>query len=834
MPACTKATRIGYSSMRAAIVHALLVLGSWLSAGAAEGGSPQIFFGPVADYELPPPKATAPTDEVMRWVWVQERMQIGRKGAAVRVPVFFSAGECHDPGEVALVRWPSRESVPVQWDDVRRGPDGGVARLHLWFNTDLAPGENQRWALVKRSAAVASRTSLLTSTVADGKLAVSASGTKVLFHLDVSRRAALAALEMEDGPSLQFSDGAGAEVEMSSSGEADRIAAGDGGALEWASGPVFAKIVIRARGKRSACEVEQVVRIFSDGTVNVGQSVRPASSERPVNLKSQEFLSGRLAGNAELSVRAQPAGIVDSLLDVHRGYLVDGLLEGTHPRGWLVVPGWLGGTAGRVEVSSRRDFRVHAPGGITSSEGDARAGTVRAFWAEVTFIPARRDGQNLARSDLLAAAQPLVGIVDRPGVDLTAAVKRIEDNVREMKPVGWANETAVRSLNGRTEPFPKRNWAVEKTPDHWVAAAQKARAKVTGGSDRRLAEDEKGRAAGSLDPYHLTYGETAVGYWLMNDAMPEPARASIRAQLTAVRRELARTNEQGWPYLDVFARTQNMQMGPPFLALADHGIDSELQRFCRDQLAAPHLAAVMLRGLRPYEGRPQNNPVPSDELYQGVVDFFLRATELALNESLGLNPVAFGRYLDAIDVNADLYHPAHARASEQADGFARANFFRMQSHLHRWLNWGPAPLIALLQPPVADGIVPGTTEVWHYANALAGHWKNWPDQSWLFLAAKLPEKAAVYHPPPRLAAVKDVRIRRDGKGNHLAWDKDPAAVSYRIYRLRPKQPPVWLNSPYVSGRPVADSGLEWNDDEGNSDDRYRIHVVDAGGHESGW
>lgn len=807
---------------------------SWGIPIAGFGEATEVLGGPEADYIVRPPLADD-TSGVMRWVWVQERMQVARRDAAVRVPVFFAAGECKDPHELVLVRWPSRQPVAVQVDDVRHGADGGVARLHLWFKTDVTAGETQRWALIRSERREQVEAAAIAAKVSDGELEVEAAGTKAVFYLDLARRGPLASLQLENGPALKFADGAGAACSWrNSTGADDSVKPGDGGSLAWGSGPVFAKVVARSAGKSTASEVEQVFRIFSDGTMNIIQSIRPRGNPERMTVKTQEFLSGRLTDSGALSVQSQSAGIVESLAEVHRGYQVDGLCAAGRSAGWLVVPGSLGGTAGRVKLESFRNFVLHAPATMTSGEGDARPHTVRGFWAEVTLYPAKREGDELARAVLLAASQPLVAAVDLPGLGVGAAVQRIEDNVREMKPTGWVNESVVRMLNGRIPPFPKRKWEAESSPAYWEAAAQRAKAKVTGQTDRRLAEDEKGRAAGPLDPYHITYGATGMGYWLMNDDLPGPLTASLRAELEAVRRQLTRTDEQGWPYLDVFARTQNMQMGPAFLALADRGADPALHRFYRDQLAAPQIAAVMLRGLRPYEGRPQNAPLPSDELYQGVVDFFLRATEFALNESLSFHPVAFGRHLDAIDVNADLYHPAHAKASELNDGFAHANFFRMQSHLHRWLNWGPAPFMALLQQPVEDGQVPGSTEVWYYADALAGHWKNWPDQSWLFLAAKLPAKAAAYAPSSRPEPVKEVRVSREGNGNHLAWAKIAPAVAYRVYRLRPGRPPVWLNSPYISGATANPERTEWHDEEGNSSDRYRIHAIDAAGRESGW
>jgi fibronectin type 3 domain-containing protein len=117
---------------------------------------------------------------------------------------------------------------------------------------------------------------------------------------------------------------------------------------------------------------------------------------------------------------------------------------------------------------------------------------------------------------------------------------------------------------------------------------------------------------------------------------------------------------------------------------------------------------------------------------------------------------------------------------------------------------------------------------------LIGRWKNWPDQSWLFLASVLPQKAAAYAPSPRPVAVENVTVKREGGGNQLSWDKQPQAAHYRIYRLRPGSAPVWLNSPYKSDGPVAGSALEWHDVGGNKDDEYRVHVVDNAGQESSW
>ncbi len=818
----------------------LLILALALSAiSRAEGVQPatgNVFAGPLAEYEIVPPVLSKTADpgtaDVMRWVWVEERMNLTRHDAPVRAPVFLAAGECRDASELELVRWPSREVIPIQADDIRRGKDGGIARLHVWFTTDLKAGERALFALVRRKTGQATFAPPIDCREVGDRLQIRTAKDGVLFKLSGEGRRVLMALQLSDGPATEFPDGIGATVTWkNASGPKGEITQEH--PVMWATGPVFAKISTQFRDDIGAV-VTQYFRVFSDGSLNIIQTIKPPDQPTGPSLISQDFLNGRMESRTPVSVRPQTAEIVDSLVDVHSGYQVDALLAAEGKNGWLVVPGSLGGLAGRVTLGRNGQFQIQGPADLMRGAGDARVGTVRAFWAEVTLVPARREGNGLERAALLAAGQPLVGVVERPDVSLAMAVSRLRDNVVEMKPVGWINESLIRFLKGKPNPFPRRNWTTESDPASWVASAEKAKAIVTGNSSRPLPDAEKGRAAGPLDPYHFTYGTTALVYWLLHGDLPPPVLNSLRAQMEAVRRELGQVNEEGWPYLNVFFRTQNMQMGPPLLTLADAGSDPGLRRYYRDQLSAPTLAAVMLRGLRPYAGSPQSKPSESDTLYQGVVDFMLRATELSLNESLGLQPVAFGRYLDAVDVNADLFHPAHPRSEDAGGIFARANFFRTQSHLHRWLAWGPSPFIALLQHPPQNGSsFPGATEAWQFANMLSGRWKNWPDQSWLFLASALPEKAASYDPPPRPEEVTTVRFQHRDDGNHLAWEPRTDAMTYRLYRLRRGAPPQWIDSPYRGGK-LLDDHTERIDAEGKADDSYVVHLLNKDGQESPW
>jgi hypothetical protein len=821
---------------RFTLLLAALLPPALLWAQEAPQNTGDVFSGPTAEYEAVPPDlshlAKADEAEVVRWIWVEERMNVARRDAPVRAPVFFAAGECRDPADLELVRWPSREVVPTQLDDVRHGKDGGVARFHMWFTMDLKAHERTCLAVVRRKTKSAVPVAPVRTRLVGSRLQIYTAKGSATFETAGNSGKPLVALQLSDGPVVDFDGGSGPSVTWKSvSGPKNELT--QSSPVLWGSGPVFAKVNAQFRDGSGAVVIENF-RVFADGSLNLIQTIKPADQITGATLVAQDFLNGRVGSKNRLTVHSQTAEIVDSLVDVHSGYVVDALLAAEKPNGWLVVPGSLGGVAGRLRLTSDGQFKLQGPADLTRGAGDARPGTVKMFWAEVTLVPASREGDGLDRATLLAAGQPLVGVVEKPGISLAMAVSRVRDNVKEMKAVGWINESLIRFLDGKPNPFPKRNWAAESDPEKWVASAEKAKAKVMGNTSRPLQDAEKGRAAGSLDPYHITYGSTALVYWLFHNNLPVPVLNSLRAQMEAVRRELGRTNEEGWPYLDVFFRTQNMQMGPPLLTLADAGADPGLRRYYRDQLSAPTVAAVMLRGLRPYAGSPQSKPGESDTLYQGVVDFMLRATELSLNESLGLQPVAFGRYLDAVDVNADLFHPAHPRSEDSGDIFARANFFRTQSHLHRWLAWGPVPFIALLQTPPPEGSsFPGATEAWHFADMLAGRWKNWPDQSWLFLASVLPEKAATYNPPPRPTAVATVRFQHRGDGNHVTWDSRAGAAAYRLYRLRHGAPPQWIDSPYRGGKQL-DERTERIDPEGKTDDSYIVHLLNKDGQESPW
>src|SRR5690606_31037734 len=131
--------------------------------------------------------------------------------------------------------------------------------------------------------------------------------------------------------------------------------------------------------------------------------------------------------------------------------------------------------------------------------------------------------------------------------------------------------------------------AGEDNPESWVRGAQAAEARITEQGRRAVKEHEKGRAAGGLDPYHITYTQSAVVGLAALDLVPEPTRAVGLAIARGSRVFSGRVDEAGSPYIDCFFRASNMQMGPMLFGLTEgkRAGDEALVRFARDLATAP-------------------------------------------------------------------------------------------------------------------------------------------------------------------------------------------------------------------------------------------------------
>ncbi|HTO04069.1 MAG TPA: hypothetical protein VL069_10225, partial [Opitutus sp.] len=116
--------------------------------------TPEVFDGPPSAYAAILAQQVSESGDVLRVLHVEERAGTDRREDLVRAPVFFGEGECRSLEDVAIVaESPGDDKQEISWqaDDIRRGPDGGVSRAHLWFPVDLRAGEKRRFHLVRRS-----------------------------------------------------------------------------------------------------------------------------------------------------------------------------------------------------------------------------------------------------------------------------------------------------------------------------------------------------------------------------------------------------------------------------------------------------------------------------------------------------------------------------------------------------------------------------------------------------------------------------------------------------------------------------------------------------------
>jgi len=843
------ASRGREAATRCAISFAFAVLlGTCNAAHGANDANAKVFESVPADYAEPLGEAAGTENRILRIINVEERAGVERRGEWVRVPLFFSAGECAKIEELAIVAEADggANAIPFQADDIRRAPDGGLAKVHLWFRTDLSAGQRRAYRLVKNFpgtratfeiAAEAGKTA-----TKDGAIRFETERGAVTFGAGGE----LKTIEV-DGAKWEFA-GAGAvpqvEIDLSGDeGEARQVVFGtaDGGReVEWSPGPLFGKVRVRWRGAEGT-RLEQEFRIPRDGREIVVTSAVYPSSRDNATVKQNRLLVGKPVGAQEgtWKVARVPAGIRHALRAEH-AYDVTSLVDEAGRRALIAVPLVIGGGNGRWSLDNG-EVALHGQRNLRRGK-EGEKSSLYAFWTEVRLVPVNGDvnGEALWQK-YREHVQPLVAVVDEPGVTFDALHAALQQTVREMKPIGWRQEAGRARVLGDTARAAKilaqGPNAKEADADALVRGAENARAKITNNGQRKVLEHEKGRAYGGVDPYHITYTQSAAAALaVLTDA---PARVSEinLAMARAVRRAGGKVDEAGSPYIDCFNRTLNMQMGPVLFGLTA-GVsagDVELVSFYRDLATAPPVLGVFGRGQRPYTGAPAKSADQTDYLYQAICDFWLRATELLGNEDLGLHPLAYSRFTDCVDVTADLYHGPAANHKEELPGVARANFFRGQAHTHRWLGWSAAPYIRLLENPDERGSV-GVTEALHHTRSLKGRWKNWPDLTFYVLADLLVREALERHERAELlAAPKNVRAQRGARETEIAWAGVPGASGYRIYRAeKPGGPYRWLNSSHTDTPGRLVTAPRFVDANPAKSAAYVVTAVDANGREGRW
>ncbi|HTO04153.1 MAG TPA: hypothetical protein VL069_10655, partial [Opitutus sp.] len=756
-------------------------------------------------------------------------------------------GECRSLEDLAIVAelpGDDKQEIPWQADDLRRGPDGGVSRVHLWFPVDLHAGEKRRFHLVRRSNTLTPPRDLPRAAIdaTSDQLRVSTKSGSYVW----SSQGELASLPVAGGDWRFDPGGAFPKVLIKFPAEQEQPAAEvlldqTAGMREvsWSSGPLFAKIRIRLSGAEGV-SLEQVYRIPHHGREMVITATIFPGSRAGAVVRENRVLHGKLALPPAKDGRIAriPAGIRYSLRGEH-AYGVN-MLKSTAPGALLAIPLVIGGPNGTWAEEQDGSVTLRSQGGLQrGQEGEKK--TLKAFWTEMRLVPVEARDDRGMWEVYLRHVQPLVAVVEEPAASAEKFHAVIREVAREMKPIGWRQEAGRAYVVGDSERVAKVLKASEapreQDRERLLRGARGALAKLTENGTRKLQEHEKGRAYGALDPYHVTYTQSAAAALAVLADAPPAVTAVNAVMASAVREAGGRVDDAGYPYIDVFSRNLNMQLGPVLFGLTAGAAtgDTDLVRFYRDLATAPPVQAVFGRAQRPYVSGATTRSDQTDYLYQAICDFWLRTTELLANEDLSLHPLAYSRFTDSIDVMADVYHGVAARDEPDAAGQARANFFRGQAHTHRWLGWSCAPFIRLLEDPAEKSAV-GLTEAIHYAEVLKGRWKNWPDLTYYILADMLVGKGLERWTKPTLPkSPAGVKAGRMESGIRLSWMPVNQATGYRIYRAeRAGGPYRWLNSPYVSSPLPATDDTTFEDAEGSADSVYVITAVDAEGRESAW
>jgi hypothetical protein len=293
--------------------------------------------------------------------------------------------------------------------------------------------------------------------------------------------------------------------------------------------------------------------------------------------------------------------------------------------------------------------------------------------------------------------------------------------------------------------------------------------------------------------------------------------------------------DNGWPRITAFSNAYNMQIGSVFFGIfgGRRTGDAELVRFYRDVTRSPGALAIYGRGLRSYSSDVRKND-PSDLLYQGISDLWLRVVELTCDENLMLHPTVFGRFSDAVDVTGDLQHRRLSQPAGAATDM-RGNFFRTQTHDHRWGAWDAVPYIQMLRD-AGEAKPAGLTDA-VYAMHLNSQGKpNWSTLMNFFHPLAMLQQVRDGYVPPKLPALpQNVKSAAAGGGVEVTWSAVPGAVGYRVYRAAQEGDPLtFVNSPYgPKGKELA-KATRYADPEGTPTSFYFVTAVDAQGYESHW
>ena len=802
----------------------------------------------------------------LRVLTVEERVGVARADELVRVPLFLHEGEALEPEDLTLYAAEDTaraKPIPCQADDIRRDPAGRLSRLHLYFTTDVKAWERRRYLLVAGRNA-APRPPAVTMSESAGVVTLAGDQLSVGFRTSGPQAGTIAALTSTLGalalpermlaPSLtlvrQDAKCASLRATPLSYALPDQLEVRD---LRWGSGPLFAKLVLRLGPKGVPDNVEYTYLVPRHGaTMTITQRLFPSEpdSAEVVSAKDNVLLGGRLVlGAAVPQLVAIPAGLRRLVRNVH-GNTVSALVDESAGLSLLAVPYVL---TGERFIALDEQHQVQVRGPSFSRNGDANSGSLRAFWGQVRLVLTKGTGEEALWEAMRANVQTLTAVVDEPGLtvaDFSAELGLVAKAYSDIKywGKGWQQSAAMdhltargdaltRTLEGIANPA-KPPKADEAALGFWLPTW--AKPDDAGVSPPRPASGKID--TGRLDPYQISYSMSSIPMFARFWNPGERFDRICQAVGEASRRTNGVVDAYGSPLISCFATALNMQIGSAHLGLYG-GLkagDAQLVRFYRDLIHAQGVTAVYGRGQRPYHSLMRDNQGErTDALYEALSDLYLRALEWSCDEDAWAHPAVFGRYADCVDVTADLQHRTLVDEGKRVTSWWRGNFFRTQSHDHRWESWDALPYVGMLGH--LDGDTPaGLTEACYFLRHRAGRAVNWSELLPMFhTEVCLTRACGAWKPKPAPPLPTALRVT----GNQLAWTASTgtAIAGYRIYRAeRMGGPWTFVNTPHAQpGMPAPAtgalvSGTSFTDPAGHAGQVYWVTAVDAAGIESRW
>lgn len=776
---------------------------------------------------------------VLRRLVIEDRAGAARSAELVRVPLFFHEGECADPDALEIVPAGGGAPLPYQADDIRRDANGRVARMHLYFEIDLKPWERKSF-IVRAGVNPARSLPRLDLTLTDQSIRLAGQELAVTFSRQPGQTGAITLIHTPfvdcDAsasplvPSITL-------VRQSPDTKVTRTtkllwSEADIRDFRWSTGPLFAKLIVRAGPRDVPDNVEYTYIVPRRGTTLLqSQRLFPTDPDDLDSIGTGEniLLSGKplLGKTADNTVFSVPAGL-RRLTRLQHAYTNSALVS-PQSKASLLVIGEAQNFVRGVQLDPNGNLAVNAIKFNRTAGGNSD--TLRAYWGQARYVFSSAVTEEDLWQRSLPAMLPLTAIVDEPQVtreDFLASISTVSKAFWDIK--YWGRSWAATGAMLHLKPDPA---ALAST----LNKINQRETDVAFWLPKPDAKPQPGKKdVGRVDPYGITYGAISAGPFARWIAPSDKLDAVNLAIARASRQVNAKTDKNNFPYIDCFATALNMQVGSYTLGIyaGRKTGDLDLARFYLDCARTPSVSGVFGHGQRPYTGNI-SSPGDTDMLYECLTDFYLRSLEFLCDEDLNLHPAVFGRYFDAIDVNADLYQRNRKEPGDRVPAWWRANLFRAQSHDHRWEAWDAAPMYGMFAHPSDQGSV-GLTEAAYWMKHREGRKVNWSELMPMFLAdVNLRHGLKTYRPPTLPPLPANIKVAREGDANMVTWEPVSNATEYRVYRAaRMGGPWLWLNSPYATSPAAPLTATRFSDPAATATDVYFVTAIDKTGRESRW